>query len=121
MIDGDIRSKLLFMAFGLSIYISLLLLRYKSYFRNQNKRELHKSLKGLRLIPGEIEICDKHISHKSMGEKMSFDWENAIKSEITDEFIEIYFKYNAYFVIPKRIFHNNEEQKEWLNYIKNKI
>lgn len=101
------------------LFIPIHMFTYKNLFRRMSRRFIIKSLGTDQPVPTEYELTGEHLIFRQQGRELRLSWPNVKKFTETAEAIEIITQPPGIALIPKRIFQNQEEVRQWISFIQN--
>lgn len=99
------------------VFALVYLLTYKDVIRKRIRKRLIQALGTDKPIPSEYEIDEGGLVFRQLGQELRFSWANVKDSNITNESIEVIMQPAGIAIIPKKIFADASEAKEWIEFI----
>jgi hypothetical protein len=103
------------------LYILYHLSTYRKRYRKRIRKILVKMLGTDQPIPSEYEINESGLIFRQSGHEVRFSWDNVQSINRTADSIELLMAPAGIAIIPKRIFENPAEWREWIKFIEVKV
>jgi hypothetical protein len=112
----------IFFAFFIALtYIVLYFMFYRKSYRHNIKTYIVESRGTEEAIDAEYELTQEQLIYREGGQCIGFDWNTVVDLQNNGESIEIRFKNKGIAILRNKIFKNNEQKKEWENFIHDRI
>jgi hypothetical protein len=103
------------------VFIIFWLMRYKKHYANRIRKYVVEQSGTDKSIKCEYELTNEYLIFRKMGAETRFNWDivKELKENVHD--IEIRMEPSGIAIIPHRIFKDQIQREEWINFVKDKI
>lgn len=119
--DKEFWIRIIFSFFIAIAYIVLYLMFYKKSYRFNIEKYIIESRGTEEEVDAEYELTQEQLIYREGGQCIGFNWTTVVDVQDNGEGIEIRFKNKAISILWNKIFKNNEQKKEWKNFIYERI
>lgn len=115
-LPGDALGRLVFSIVAAVVFVPLYLLFCKVFLRWNTRRLLVESLGTDQPVPSEYEFTEDGLIFRQLGTEIRFRWNSVAEVNEREEALELITASKGLALIPKRIFEDEKQLKEWLDF-----
>lgn len=112
--------KLVFATGSSLLYIAVYLGTYKRTMRKRMRKLLVEMFGSDTSYPCEYEFEEDGLAARIHGTEIKFQWSSFTEIIETDRDLELVVGKNGIAVLPRRAFQSEQQENEWLNYVREK-
>ena len=120
IISGKMVEKLTCAVFASIIFIPIYIALYKLTIKKRIRKLLIESFGTDKPVPSEYEFVEDGLIFRKLGVDIKFEWNKVTEINEDEKMLEFIIGKKGLALIPKRIFENEQQKNEWLNYAKQK-
>lgn len=118
IISGEMVEKITSAVLTSVLFILIYLALYKQAIKKKTRKLLIESFGTDKPVPSEYEFVEDGLIFRKLGTEIKFQWNKVKEINENEKMVEFIIENNGLALIPKRIFENEQQKNEWLNYAK---